>query len=130
MVEVLFNGVDQPIDTIEALGQALDQFDSHTHFELWCTVPDGPSLLMLRCGGHAWLMYLRFTGDAGLHSVSVAEREGTGSYLLANGQKDHYPVAWCIDLEQCYKAVAYFFVNAGERAPWVHWHEDQAAELK
>jgi len=78
---------------------------------------------MLRNGEHAWLMYLRQAGDSGLNSVGNEQRAGVEKYVLSNGQTDEYPLAWCIEIEQCYKAMAYFFVNEGERPGWVNWHE-------
>jgi len=45
------------------------------------------------------------------------------SYTLANGEITELPLAWCIDLEQCYKAVAYFFVNDGARYDFVCWQK-------
>jgi len=124
MIEVSFNGSNQHVESVEELACALDEFDEQDQFELWCSVPEGPSLCMLRSGARAWLMYLCFPEDAGHHSVGDTERNGTNSFLLSNGQVDEYPAAWCIDLEQCYKAVAYFFVNVGDRAPWVNWQAD------
>ncbi len=123
MIRVHFNGVDQHVESIEGLDVALDRFDGHDQFEVVCAVPDGRSLTMLRSGGHAWLMYLRFSGDSGFHSMGRADREGVASFRLSNGQVDEYPVAWCIDVEQGFKAVAYFFVNNGACAPWISWQD-------
>jgi hypothetical protein len=78
---------------------------------------------MLRNQGSAWLMYLRRKGDSGFNSVGNKEQAGSEKYLLSNGQTDEYPLAWCIDIEQCYKALAYFFVNDGARPDWVVWEE-------
>lgn len=124
MTNILFNGVEQHIDTLEELGAALDLFDGEDQFELICTAENDASLVMLRNGVHAWLLYLRFPEDAGFHSIGDIQREDAASFLLSNGQVDEYPLAWCIDVEQCYKAVAYFFVNDGQQPPWVNWHAD------
>ncbi|WP_247661421.1 Imm1 family immunity protein [Ideonella alba] len=78
---------------------------------------------MLRNSGNAWLMYLRHAGDSGFVSFGEAGRAGTEKYLLSHGQEDEYPLAWCIELEQCYKAIAYFYVNEGAMPDWVQWHE-------
>lgn len=124
MIEIHFNGVDQRVESVEQLGLALDAFDRKDQFELWCFSPNGPSLCMLRNGSCAWLMYLRFSEDAGYHSIGAVDSDGMASYRLSNGQIDEYPVAWCIDVEQCYRAVAYFFVNSGAQPPWVTWQAD------
>jgi hypothetical protein len=79
---------------------------------------------MLRNGDTAWLMYIRYPGDAGFSSRGDTRRSGTAEFRLSNGQVDEYPLAWCVDIEQCYMAVAYFFVNNGGRPEWIHWHDD------
>lgn len=67
-------------------------------------------------------MYLRYEGDSGFISQGEPSAHGVALYELANGQVDEYPLAWCIDVEQCYKALAYFFVNEGAQPDWVSWH--------
>jgi len=75
---------------------------------------------MLRNGTNAWLMYLRHhEGDNGFTSQGETGRIGVASYELSNGQVDEYPLSWCIEIEQCYKALAYFFVNEGSKPEWV-----------
>jgi hypothetical protein len=123
MIAVSFNGTQQDIGSIEAFGVALDRYDSFVHFELWLSrVPEGPSICMLRNGEHAFLMYLRFSGDSGFVSAG-GPGEGPVEYTLGNGQVDAYPSSWCIPVEQCYKALAYFFINEGLRPGWIAWHE-------
>ena len=123
MVKITFNGESVPIATVEELGASLDRFDKESRFELWASVPNGPSMSMLRNGSYAWLMYLRFNGDAGFVSQGDVAKAGDTSYTLGNGQVDKYPLSWCIDLELCYQAIAYFFVNEGARPAWIAWQE-------
>jgi hypothetical protein len=78
---------------------------------------------MLRNGKHAFLMYLRVSGDSGFVSVGSSEQDVPVQYRLSNGQVDEYPNAWCLPVEQCYKALAYFFVNDGQRPEWVAWRK-------
>ena len=123
MVEVTFQGQSETIASVEQLGSALNRFDRKQEFELWASVPNGPSMCMLRSGENAWLMYLRHVGDSGFRSLGSSGRLGVAGYTLANGQIDEYPLSWCIELEQCYKAVSYFFGNEGAKPEWVIWHE-------
>lgn len=125
MIEVDFNGRIEPINSIEELSVALDRFDAELRFELWISIPEGPSIAMLRNGDHAWLMYLREPGDSGLRSIGNEAALGNERYLLSNGQMDEYPLAWCIPLEECYRALAYFYVNAGARYDRLRWHEEE-----
>lgn len=123
MVFITFNGESQPATSIEEFGAALNLYNDSGQFEIWVSVEGGPSMCMLRNGENAWLMYLRFAGDSGFVSRGDQNKLGSASYLLSNDQVDEYPLAWCIDIEQCYKALAYFFVNNGTMPNWVSWHE-------
>jgi len=124
LVSVLFNDLKQSIETLDEFDEGLDRFDERSNFELWLFVEDGPSICMLRNGEHAFLMYLRHSEDEGFVSNGTALSSTTVKYQLGNGQIDEHPVSWCIDLEQCYKALAYFFVNEGLRPEWITWRED------
>ena len=124
MIAVSFNGVREEVGSIDDFGMALDRYDGVARFELWLSqVPEGPSLCMLRNGEHAFLMYLRFREDSGFVSQGASAMEDEAEYVLSNGQVDVYPMAWCIPVEQCYQALAYFFVNDGLRPEFVAWHE-------
>lgn len=122
MASVTFNGESHSISSIEEFGVALNDFNATEQFEIWVSVQGGPSMCMLRNGQNAWLMYLRFEGDSGFVSQAPLTKPGAASYVLANGQVDEYPLAWCINIEQCYKAMAYFFVNDGAMPSWVSWY--------
>lgn len=122
-VRVMFNGQSEDITSVEEFGSALDRFGQSNRFELWLSADDGGSMAMLRSERNAWLMYLRHDGDAGFHSMGQPSRSGTATYILSNGQVDDYPLAWCLDVDLCFKALAYFFVNEGSRPEWVTWHE-------
>jgi hypothetical protein len=123
MIEVMINGELQRTASIEELDAALVRSEQHPRFELWVSVSNGPRMSMLRSGIHAWLMYLRFEGDAGFVSQGDLTTTGETSYTLSNGQVDVYPLSWCIDLERCYQAIAYFFVNEGAKPEWITWQE-------
>lgn len=126
-MKIAFNGTDEMVETLEALDVTLDRLDREPMFELWLSVEDGPALCMLRNSEHAWLMHLNFNGDSGLVSKGDPDAAGVVSYRLSNGQVDEYPRSWCIDLESCYKALAYFFVNDGLRYSVIEWHEGDGA---
>lgn len=119
---VTFQNVEQTIKSIEDFAVELDKFDAVTEFELWLCLESGPAVCMLRKGTNAWLMYLRHSDDDGVTSEG-ASRVGTVNYQLANGQIDQYPATWCVPVEICYKALAYFFVNEGQRAEFLNWRQ-------
>jgi len=123
VIAISFNGCDEDIGSIKAFGLALDRYDGHAQFELWLSLAHGPSMCMLRSGEHALLMYLRFPGDPGFVSSGAANAEAPVRYTLSNGQVDEYPESWCVPVEQCFKALAYFFANGGKRPEWIAWHE-------
>ena len=120
-IELRQNDRELDVTTVEKLGAALDVVDGDEAFELWASVPTGRAMSMLRNGSSAWLMYLREPGDSGLRSSGDESRQGVAAYRLSNGQVDEYPLSWCIDVEQCYKAIAYFCVNEGAKPAWVDW---------
>ena len=124
MIKFLLNDRTLDVAATEQLGLALDVTDAEAVFDLCVTVPGGPVMVMLRNGAEAWLMFLRESGDAGFRSSGDVTRQGDASYTLSNGQVDAYPLAWCIDVEKCYKAVEYFCMNLGARPDSVAWVED------
>ena len=125
MVNITFNGVSQEIASIEEFGLALDRFDQHSEFELWVSIPAGPSMCMLRNGLFSWLMYLWIDDDADFSCSSRGDLTQTGdvAYTLSNGQVDRYPLSWCIGNDHCYQALTYFVVNAGAMPNWISWQE-------
>jgi len=120
-MKVTFNGTELSIASVEHLSLALDRFDEEPQVEIWISAPNGQSLAMLRNGSHAWLMYLRFNGDSGVVTKGSQDDQGTCAYTLSNGEVSEHPLSWCIDLDECYKAIAYFFVNDGARYDHVAW---------
>lgn len=119
-MEIEFNGIDVPIDSLEQLGVVLKNFDRTTEFELWISAGSFPSMCMLRNGEHAWLMYMRSEDDS-VHSIGEYGGNESCRFSLSNGQLDEYPLSWCIDVEQCYKVITYFYVNEGAIPAWVKW---------
>ena len=124
MITFDFNGESKLVTSTESMRRLLSRYDETPEFELWAISSCGPSLCMLRNGGHALLMYLRQEGDSGFSSRSGADCETTVEYRIANGQRDEYPLAWCIDVKQCYEAFAFFFENAGAKLESISWKED------
>ncbi len=124
MMSLSINGRSQPIDSIEQLSPYLDEMEHLSPLEAWLSISEGPSLSLLRQGRRAFLMYLPSNGDPGFTSRGADESAATEPFVLSNGQVDRYPINWCVALEECFHAFAYFCVNHGERYPHVSWHED------
>jgi hypothetical protein len=124
VIEIMLNGRSLEAASLEQLDVYFDLVNAVPQFELWVSVPEGPSMCMLRNGQSAWLMYLRGSGDSGFRSCGEPGRLGDENFVLNNGQVDEYPLSWCIDLEQCYKAIAYFYLNDGARPECITWHEE------
>ncbi len=94
--------------------------------EIWEAKPSGRRLCALIHGDRGWLMYLREPGDSGYSSRDPDYRgdpDATMDFVLSNGQRDVYPVAWTLPLEVVERALAYFR-KTGKRAPFVTWHAD------
>ena len=127
-MELNLHGEAHAVANILALEQMLQEARALAQCELWLTmatdVEQGPALCMLRNGGNAWLMYLSGQDDLSFHSLGDEEADGGCSYLLANGQVDEYPEAWCIDVEHCQRAFAAFFRTGGARPAAIAWEAD------
>ncbi|MGK5080577.1 Imm1 family immunity protein [Janthinobacterium sp. HLX7-2] len=127
-MELNLHGEPRPVDSALALQQALREASALAQCELWLTMAmdaeQGPALCMLRNGGNAWLMYLSGQDDQSFHSLGDEEEAGECSYWLANGQVDEYPAAWCVDVEQCHRAILAFFETGGARPSAIEWELD------
>jgi hypothetical protein len=122
-MEVLINKKPTNCLSLAEFSQLLDEIDSLPNAEVWLSSPNGPLICLLKSEGNTFLMYLRHTRDHGFTSVGDGSREGKFHVRLANGQVDEYPLAWCLDPEFAYKGLAYFFVNGGEKSPYIQWRE-------
>lgn len=127
-MELNLHGDVLAIATLADLQQALIRAQSLAQCELWLTMAEdaeqGPALCMLKNGGNAWLMYLSGQDELSFHSLGDEEAPGECSYLLANGQVDLYPEAWCVDVPQCQLALAEFFSTGGARPAVIAWEAD------
>jgi hypothetical protein len=120
----MFNERRKRCNSVWALEQLLKRFDEEATFELWLNTNHGPMICMLRNEANAFLMYLRAPGDAGFTSRGSQERSGTAAFRLRNGQEDEYPLSWCVDRGECYKALVHFFSNNGDKPDSIVWHTD------
>ncbi|MGK5035846.1 Imm1 family immunity protein [Janthinobacterium sp. LB3P118] len=127
-MELNLHGEPRVLDSVLALQQALQEARALAQCELWLTrakeAEQGPALCMLRNGGNAWLMYLSGQDDVSFHTLGDDEADGVCSYLLANGQVDEYPEAWCVDVEHCERAFVAFFRTGGARPANIAWEAD------
>lgn len=128
MMELNLHGEAHAVATTAQLQALLARSHTLAQCELWLTMTadaeQGPALCMLRNGGNAWLMYLSPQDGTSYHSLGDEEAPGECSYLLANGQLDFYPEAWCIAVEPCYQAMAAFLRDSGARPAAVAWQAD------
>jgi hypothetical protein len=96
--------------------------------EIWIHHAVGwPALCALINGDAAWLMYLRFEGDAGFSTRNpnyAGPPKAVIEYYLANGQHDEYPASWNITTAEAPRALEYFFEQEA-MAPWLQWHEER-----
>ncbi|WP_256081373.1 hypothetical protein [Massilia sp. YIM B04103] len=120
MIEIFFNGSTVSITSLEQLKEALNGFDAVPEFELWISIESGPMMCMLRNAQNAWLMYQKNEDDS-VRSAGKYRGDEVCKFRLANGQVDEYPLSWCIDVEQCYQAITYFYVNRGDAPAWLEW---------
>jgi hypothetical protein len=96
------------------------------HREVWHRKDDGRALCALIHSERGWLMYLPGLEDTGYSSRDPDYSGDPGAkmeFVLSNGQRDEYPVAWTLPLERIERAFRYFD-ETGDRAPFIEWHAD------
>jgi len=125
--EVTINDEVFETDGLEQLRTHLARLQDNQFAEVWLTPSAGwPTLTALVNGSAAWLMFLRYEGDAGFSTRNpnyVGPEEAITEYKLSNGQVDEYPASWNITTPEAVRAIEHFFVTL-ERPPWLTWHPD------
>ena len=94
--------------------------------EQWVTTTDGQLMCRLVNGNAGWLMYLRENEDAGFSSRNpsyAGPADAMLEYYLTNGQRDEYPLAWALPIEEIRRALEYF-EREQKPPPFVTWHND------
>jgi ribA/ribD-fused uncharacterized protein len=100
--------------------------DRSKYSELWVTANDGQAMCALINGDRGWLMYLREEGDAGFSSRNptfTGPADAKLEFFLNNGQRDEYPLAWTLPVEEVQRALDYF-KDKKKPPPFVSWHND------
>jgi hypothetical protein len=127
-MRLTINGQEATVSTAADLSSFWRAVRERQLSEVWLACgEEGPALAMLVNGEHAWLMYLRDQdGDPGLSSRNP-EYAGSSDelleFMLANGQRDEYPIAWTLPLEQAMAVCEYFVTTQGDRSPEIVWHD-------
>lgn len=111
-------------ESIEGFGYLLNEIDGLINAEVWLASLNGKTILFLKSAKNALLVYFTDKDDDGVHSIGDENRQGKFQIQLPHDNiSDEYPLSWCIDLESAYKALSYFFVNDGEKSPYINWEE-------
>ncbi|HEX9057179.1 MAG TPA: Imm1 family immunity protein [Ktedonobacterales bacterium] len=122
------NGQEAEVASPADLRPYWDAVRRHQFSEVWLRVADeGPALAMLVNQPSAWLMYLGQDEDIGFSSRNpeyAGPPDAHLDFVLGNAQRDYYPVAWVLPLQQALAACEYFLRTQGERSPDVVWHDD------
>ena len=120
------NGKEYAVRQLAELRSHLAASRHQQFCELWLNRKNEGALSALVNGDRAWLMFLRYEGDAGFSSRNphyVGRQDAELEFYLSNGQRDVYPAHWAVDTSQALKAMEYFYLN-GERSPAIVWHDD------
>jgi hypothetical protein len=126
---ITISGQKAPVSTAADLRPYWQTVRARPFSAVWLDAGEhGPSLALLVNGKHAWLMYLRdHEGDPGLSSRNpdyAGPPNALMEFVIDNGQRDEYPIAWTLPLEQTLAACEYFVVTQGGRSPNIVWHDD------
>jgi len=108
-LELDINNVLHEVTNVDKLRARLAQLTQTQFSEVWIRhTADWPAVCALINGEAAWLMYMRYEGDAGF---STRNPQYTGphkamiEYYLSNGQCDEYPAAWNITTAEALRAL-------------------------
>ncbi|MDY6920513.1 MAG: Imm1 family immunity protein [Pseudomonadota bacterium] len=108
-------------DELIAALNSEDQFK-----EIWIYGQSGQSICALINGDVGWLMYLRWSGDAGYSTRNPDESSKDDiEYMLSNGQMDYYPKKWAYPIVRLKQALCSFIDN-GELPDQLTWHDDSS----
>ncbi len=126
-MELDINNVLHEVTNVDKLRARLAQLTQTQFSEVWIHHTAGwPAVCALINGEAAWLMYMRYEGDAGF---STRNPQYTGphkamiEYYLSHGQCDEYPAAWNITTAEALRALEYFF-DEKAMAPWLTWQDE------
>ncbi|ARU57248.1 hypothetical protein OLMES_3207 [Oleiphilus messinensis] len=120
-MKVHFNNKEISIGSEQELSEYIELIDTTEKVETWFNADSGQSICLLKSGENTLLMYLRFPEDVGFVSGKTNDAKVLIEFTIGNGQVDEYPQSWCIDNEAAYKALAYFYVNSGQKSPHIDW---------
>jgi Immunity protein Imm1 len=127
-MELQINKVHYEVTELNELQVHLIHVCRRQFAEIWMQhAPESPTISALINGEAAWLMYLRFEGDAGFSTRNPnysGPPKAKIEYYLSNGQRDEYPASWNITTNEAMRALEYFFLKE-EMAPWLEWHEER-----
>jgi hypothetical protein len=126
-MELKINKVMYEVTDLGELQVRLAQGTRTKFSEIWLQHTEGwPAISALINGDAAWLMFLRFEGDAGFSTRNpnyAGPPKAKIEYYLSNGQRDEYPASWNISTAEALRALEYFFEQEA-MAPWLQWHEE------
>jgi hypothetical protein len=126
-MELIINKVEYEVTGLDELRERLAQVRVTQFSEVWINHNDGwPAICALVNGEAAWLMYLRYEGDAGFSTRNpqyAGPEKAVIEYHLSNGEQDEFPAAWNITTSAAFRALECFFEEAA-MAPWLHWYDD------
>jgi Immunity protein Imm1 len=125
-VELIINKVRHEVADLDELRPRLAQVRRTQFSEVWINHSGGwPALCALINGEAAWLMFMRYEGDAGFSTrnpLYAGPEKAFIEYHLSNGQYDEYPAAWNITTAEAIRGLEFFFEEAA-MAPWLHWYD-------
>jgi hypothetical protein len=123
--KITLNGREYPLAADTDLARHLDDMRHCDVADLWIERGSGGGLVLLTNHDRAWLMYTRYVGDTGFHSVNpsyAGPDDETIEYYWYDGRKAEYPASWSISTDDALRAVEYFFAE-GMHAPWIEWRD-------
>ena len=127
-MELKINKVLYEVTDAGELKVRLAQIGRTQFSEVWMQHEAGwPAMGALINGEAAWLMHVRYEGDAGFSTrnpLYAGPEKAVIEYYLSNGKRDEYPASWNITTAEAIRGLQYFLEQEA-MAPWLQWHEER-----
>jgi len=125
MLKITINNHEHWANSDKEIEHLLRDHEASEYREIWIE-NDKANMCALAAGKIAWLMFLRFNGDAGFSSRNpnyTGAKDEMLEFMLSNGQMDEYPLSWTLPEETWVKAILHF-AKTGQPIKTIQWHDD------
>ena len=124
MITLIINDLEYELQNEAHLNQLIFEALQNEFNEFWIYGHDESKLNILTNSERAFMMYLQSDEDSGFSSrTTTIEPVETCDFLLANGQKDSFPMDWTVDKSFVYISLLEYYLT-GNKLKEINWYID------